>query len=174
MLHPLLRLTSAAVLLSGLALGQPAAAQVACPAKDSGGSPAIDAEHIFCGEINNSGRATGFHSRPGGVNPASVRNTGSPVAIPGAPAGIYLLSNFTIAGNGRSAVKAISTMYPDSCSPAQVLAAIRNAATTGQVSGRQFNGLSGTSCQAGNPPAPFRIKGFFNNSGGIATAYPNY
>lgn len=32
----------------------------------------VNHTHIFCGELNRRGRLVGFHSRPGGRNPATV------------------------------------------------------------------------------------------------------
>ena len=71
-------------------------------------------------------------------------------------------------------VKAFSTMFPDACSQANVLAAIRHALANGVVAGLQFNGLSGPTCQAGAPPASFNVRGFLDAAGTIVTAYPPY
>ncbi|MFI5034471.1 MAG: hypothetical protein ACHQPH_27615 [Reyranellales bacterium] len=81
--------------------------------------------------------------------------------------------NFNITQNGVTRVKAISAMFPDDCSQAAVLAAIRNAAA-GAGPAQQFHGTSGSACQAGDPPAPFNIVGFTNANGEILIAYPNY
>ncbi|MDA8231473.1 MAG: EndoU domain-containing protein [Magnetospirillum sp.] len=167
-----LRTLLAAVLLSGLALGQPALAQVSCPQDNSDGPPVVNNQHIFCGEINGKGRATGFHSRPGGIDPEPVSGIGDPV--PKGPAGIYNLYDFYITQDGATGKKAISTMFPDTCTKDNVLAAIRNARENGQVRGREFTGPSGDYCKAGKPPKPFEIKGFLDDDGDIVTAYPNY
>lgn len=102
---------------------------------------------------------------------ASLIAATAPIA--GAPRGIYRLMNFNITQNGITRVKPISTMFPDACSQAAVLAAIRNAAA-GAGPGQQFHGKSGAACQAGDPPAPFNIVGLTNANGEILTAYPNY
>jgi hypothetical protein len=154
-----------------LLIATSASAQVACPQPPDPGPPALNNQHVFCGQINARGNATGFHSRPGGINPNSVGNTGAP--MPAGPVGIYRLHDITITENGVTAVKALSTMFPDHCDQAAVLAAIRNAAASGQP-GAEFNGLSGPSCQAGNPPGDFNIRGFKNAAGDIITGYPNY
>jgi hypothetical protein len=150
-----------------------ASAQISCPQPYSPGPPTVQGQRVFCGEVRADLRAVGFHSRPAGANPNSVTNVSAPLAIPGAPAGIYRLVNFNITENGVTRVKALSTMFPDACSQAAVLAAIRNAAKGAAPSG-QFRGTSGSACQAGNPPAPFNIVGFTNANGDVMTAYPNY
>jgi Bacterial EndoU nuclease len=153
-----------------------AAAQIICPLPIWPGPPPIDQNHIFCGDINAAGNAVGFHSRPGGVNPVLTNGVAAVVGgfvtvPPGAPAGIYRLNNFTINTlAGGAAVKAFSTMFPDHCSQANVLAAIANAAA-GAAPGA-FLGMSGPTCQAGVPPAPFPITGFINAAGVVVTAYP--
>ncbi len=165
-------LLAATALFAGLTLSQSASAQIVCPQANSAGPPVVKSQHIFCGEINGQGRATGFHSRPDGHNPATVTGTGAPQPV--GPAGIYNLFNFDITQGGVTAVKAISTMFPDACSQADVLAAIRNALANGVVAGLQFTGPSGATCQAGVPLASFNIKGFLDGAGRIVTAYPDY
>jgi hypothetical protein len=151
-----------------------ASAQVACPQANSPGAPAVNNQSIFCGDVSGQpNRAKGFHSRPGGLNPNSVSSIGAPIAIPSAPTGIYRLQNFNITQNGVTRVKAISVMFPDACSQAAVLAAIRNAAA-GASPNQQFHGMSGPACQAGNPPAPFNVIGYTNTAGGIIAAWPDY
>ena len=148
-----------------------ASAQIACPIVppvDPGPPPPpVDVNHIFCGAINAAGNAVGFHSRPGGLNPVTVAGVGAPV--PTGPAGIYRLNNFQILGQP----KLFSTMFPDACGQAAVVAAIRNAGAAG-LPGQQFNGVSGPTCQAGVPPANFNIRGYKDAAGTITTAYPNY
>ena len=105
-----------------------ASAQVLCPQNNSAGPIVVRNNHIFCGEVN-AGVAGGYHSRPGGVNPVNTigllpgTNTNVPA---GAPAGIYRLNNFNIINpaTGAVAVKAFSTMFPDVCTMANVVAAI--------------------------------------------------
>lgn len=170
-----IRIASLAVmtLLAGLMVSHSAVAQVTCPQANSTiGTPVVHNQHIFCGEVS-SGKGKGFHSRPGGLNPASVANTGTPAAIVGAPTGIYNLRNFNITQGGVTRTKAISTMYPDACAQADVLAAIRNAVATGiRGANGQFTGSSGTHCQAGG--APFNIIGYLDGAGEVITAWPNY
>ena len=156
------------------ALQSPALGQVACPQPLSGGTPPVNAQHIFCGEINNSGKAVGFHSRPGGKNPESVSGTPEPRNDPHIP-GVYTLSQFHIAQGGRGAVKALSTLYPDHCSAQDVIAAIQHAYITGIRGDNSFNGPSGPTCTDNNGK-PFRIQGYTGMRNGrifIITGFPN-
>lgn len=167
----MIRLALALLLLAAA----PAHAAVSCPQPLAEGSPPIRAQHIFCGEINGSGKAVGFHSRPGGKNPATVADTEETRPDPRRP-GIYTISLFRITEGGRSETKTLSTMFPDKCSQADVLAAIRNAYQTGDKGDGSFRGMSGQSCTDGNGK-PFRIQGFTSMGRGgrvvISTAYPN-
>lgn len=150
----------------------PAAAR--CPAGLSTGTPPVAAQHIFCGEVRRDGRAVGFHSRPGGVNPATVSGTTTVRPDPRRP-GIYNLSRFRITEQGRSGIKSLSTMFPDHCDAPAVVAAIQHAWRTGTKQDRSFSGLSGSFCADGSGK-PFRIQGFTGTEGGriiIVTAYPN-
>ncbi|MDH0645753.1 EndoU domain-containing protein [Pseudomonas sp. GD03858] len=176
------RTALAALAVSGsLALGllpmTAAQAAVACPQANSAGAPAVNQQHVFCGEVEvraSGNRAKGFHSRPNGQSPATV--TGAGAGTPQGPAGIYVLRNFTITENGASGTKSISTMFPDSCSQANVVAAIQNAYNNRTaLNGNQFRGPSGASCQAGAPAASFNIVGYLDATGTVVTtAYPDY
>ena len=157
--------------LLGVLWGGPALARCVPPADQ--GAPPVRGQHIFCGEVRRDGRAVGFHSRPGGHNPAGVSDTGDRRPDPRRP-GIYSLFGFRITEDGRTGTKALSTMFPDHCDPAQVLAAIRHAWRTGTRGDAGFNGLSGDACTT-EDGRPFRIEGFTANQGGrmvIVTAYP--
>lgn len=182
-----------------LAAGAPvASAQIACPQPPSAGPVVVDQNHIFCGEISGAGIAGGFHSRPGGLNPVTgplpgVARIGiipaagpppggttinPPPPIPGAPVGVYKINNFNIIVGGAVALKALSTMFPDACTQANVVAAIQNAVAAGGFVGPNFVGPSGAACMAvpaaGGPPAPFNIRVVFNAAGQVRTAFPNY
>ncbi|KNX77068.1 hypothetical protein DA83_03795 [Pseudomonas sp. 250J] len=152
-----------------------AQAAVACPQPNSGGVPAVNQQHVFCGEVANN-RAKGFHSRPGGQLPATVAFTAATTNTPVGPAGIYVLRSFNITQNGVTASKSISTMFPDSCSQANVVAAIQNAYNNRtSLNGNEFRGPSGAHCVAGNPGASFNIVGYLNGAGTVVTtAYPDY
>ncbi len=165
--------------LLGAILAWPAAAQAQghgraeCAGGQSGGSPRVELRHIFCGEINRRGLAVGFHSRPGGHNPPTVSGTPAPRPIPGHP-GLYNLTRFQISQDGQTGTKGISTMYPDKCSAADVVAAIQHAYNNGQRTEEQFRGLSGPSCTDAEG-RPFPIVGFTDRRGGlhIRTGYPD-
>lgn len=178
-----------APLLLGVAYG-PARAQIVCPQPWSSGSPAVKAQHIFCGEINGKGRAVGFHSRPDGRNPATVAYTGDVRPDPRHP-GIYTISRFHITEHGRTEVKTLSTMFPDRCDKDAVIAAIQHAYAHGTRTGDGFTGPSGPAC-TDDRGQTFRIQGFTGTQAGtqaggqaggqrggqggrtvVMTAYPN-
>jgi hypothetical protein len=157
----------------GISLGA-SSALARCSAPLAAGAPPVKAQHIFCGELRHDGKATGFHSRPGGQNPPSVSETEDRRADPKRP-GIYTLYRFRITDHGRSGVKTMSTMFPDHCDADAVIAAIRHAWNTGTRQDRSFSGQSGPTCHDGNDK-PFRIRGFTGMQDGrivIVTAYPN-
>ena len=81
----------------------------------------MNQQHVFCGEFAGV-RPKGFHSRPGGINPATVREFA--VQDPPNPAGIY--TGKWSPGNDPAKSK-FSSMFPDSCSTAQVLKSISHA-----------------------------------------------
>jgi hypothetical protein len=168
------------IVAAGLFAGSPAAAQIVCPVAADPGPPVLNAQHIFCGETNG-GVARGFHSRPGGLAPAGVAG-GVLGPRPGAPAGIQQLVGFTIGG----LPKALSTLFPDNCTQANVVAAVRNVYNTGGAGAAaaalaartggnaSFTGFSGATCRAGVPLADFRIRVVVTPAGQILTAYPDY
>ena len=139
----------------------------------SSGSPPVELRHIFQGEINRRGKAVGFHSRPGGVNPPTISGTSDPRPVRGHP-GLYNLFRFQITQDGRTETKGISTLYPDKCSAADVVAAIRHAFNTGQSHGPQFRGMSGPTC-TDNDGQEFPITGFTGGRGElrIRTGFPD-
>jgi hypothetical protein len=81
----------------------------------------MNQQHVFCGEwINN--RPKGFHSRPGGVNPAAIQK----FTVQDRPnsAGIY---TGKWSYNNESDKSKFSSMFPDNCSTEQVLNSISHA-----------------------------------------------
>ncbi len=167
-----MKLLAAVALCAAAAL--PARAQISCPQGMSAGSPPVRGQHIFCGEINRSGKAVGFHSRPGGKNPDSVGNTRDVQPDRRRP-GLYTLRRFDITQHGQTRQKTISTMYPDKCSEADVIAAIQHAYNTGTRESGSFTGQSGDRC-TDDSGRPFRIQGFTGTMNGqtvIITGYPN-
>jgi hypothetical protein len=83
----------------------------------------LNQQHVFCGEWS-SGRPKGFHSRPGAVNPSTIREFR--VQDPPDSAGIYT-GKWT---HGSDPAKSkFSSMFPDSCSLEQVLNSISYASS---------------------------------------------
>jgi hypothetical protein len=131
-------LTTLACLAFACAVPLQAEAQINCAnlGRWSATVPPVNQIHIFCGEWNaNTRRPSGFHSRPGGLNPATVTNFGITQA-PNAQ-GIYG-GTWTYAGAPAHNPK-FSTMFPDSCSQAQVLESILHAL------------MNPTACPPGSP-----------------------
>jgi hypothetical protein len=81
----------------------------------------MNQKHVFCGEWKDN-RPKGFHSRPAGVNPMTVR--GFTVQDPPDSAGIYTGKWSHKNDPGRSK---FSSMFPDNCSAGQVLNSISYA-----------------------------------------------
>lgn len=94
----------------------------------------MNQRHVFCGEWKDN-RPKGFHSRPGGVNPGTVRNF--TVQDPPNAAGIYTGKWSHINDPGRSK---FSSMFPDNCSVSQVLNSISYASAHSEPN-----------CPAGSP-----------------------
>jgi hypothetical protein len=120
--------------------------------------PAINLTHLFAGEINRRGKPAGFHSRPGGKDPA-----GSGVArVVDRPNrfGVYT----AVVWIGRRERSKFSTFFPDRLLRADVIAAVLNAFRNGRRGGESFRGPSGLG---------FAIEGYFQG-GRIQTAYPLY
>lgn len=122
-------------------------------------SPPVNVTHIFEGEINRRGKPAGFHSRPGGRDPAGARV----VRMVDRPnrAGVYT-AEVEIRSGSRWLPKR-STFYPDRLDRAAVIAAVLNAFQH-RSGGEKFRGPSGQG---------FTIEGYFQN-GRINTAYPIY
>lgn len=83
----------------------------------------INQAHVFCGEWKN-GAPKGFHARPKGENPSTVKQ----FRVQDRPnaAGIYT-GKWTHADS--TGQEKFSTIFPDSCSAEQVLNSIAYAAT---------------------------------------------
>jgi len=120
--------------------------------------PPVNETHIFEGQINKRGKPVGFHSRPGGRNPANARV----VRVTDGPnrSGVYT-ADVEIRDGGRWLEKG-STLYPDAMSRREVIAAILHAFRERTGGGEKFRGPSGRG---------FTIEGYFQN-GRINTAYP--
>lgn len=120
--------------------------------------PPINLTHLFAGEINRRGKPVGFHSRPGGVDPAGsgiVRVVDQPNRL-----GVYS----AVVRIGRRDRTKFSTFYPDRLTRQMVIDAVLAAYHRRQRRGERFRGPSGLG---------FTIEGYFVN-GRIHTAYPIY
>ena len=105
-----------------------ASSAVICPGLGHGDDAVpINLEHIFCGELNRKNRFTGFHSRPGGKNPATIAKV---QVMPGSENanGIYEATVFWNMNRASDAqpvnASKFSTMFPDACSKRQIIASI--------------------------------------------------
>lgn len=123
--------------------------------------PPVNLTHVFEGEINKRGKPVGFHSRPGGQDPADARV--ARIVEPPNRQGVYVADVEIRNGAGRWLRKR-STFYPDRMSRQQVIAAILHAFRGRAGGGEKFRGPSGHG---------FTIEGYFQN-GRINTAYPIY
>lgn len=160
---------------------QLASAQVACPvgAIVHAGSPNINGDHIFCGELSGS-NVKGFHSRPGGVNPNNAGITNVVITAAANAMGIYNIS-FDKSGHHKN----ISTMFPDSCTQEEVENSIfyaeanRNAcpgaaqpwATCGWNRPDPVLATQGPYCEGDDPNNRFYVQ-FGLANGAINTAFP--
>lgn len=125
-------------------------------------NPNINLWHVFEGEINRRGKPVGFHSRPGGQDPANARVR----SIKNSPnnAGVYTAS-IEIKDGGEWKEK-FSSFFPDSMSQDAVIKAVLNAyKNSSDPKAQPFEGPSGLG---------FSIQGYTSNSGGINTAFPIY
>ncbi|WP_085579130.1 EndoU domain-containing protein [Thalassospira mesophila] len=127
-------LLGAAIVMTMLLAGawQKAQAQVACPGQGhSAGAYAINLEHVFCGEVNAKNRFVGFHSRPGGLNPATI-STVTVTAGSENGNGIYDATVFWNTARPGAAKPSnpskFSTLFPDDCDQDQIEQSITYAA----------------------------------------------
>jgi hypothetical protein len=126
-------------------------------------SPAINETHLFEGYINRKGDPVGFHSRPGGRDPAHARV----LAVTNAPnkAGVYT-AQIEIRASGSRWLGKSSTFFPDSMTRKEVIQAVTYAYqhATSRNSAK-FSGPSGKG---------FTIEGYLLQDGKINTAFPVY
>ena len=122
--------------------------------------PNINLWHVFEGEINRSGKPVGFHSRPGGNDPANARV----ISVRDQPnrAGVYT-ANIEVR-DGDAWKEKFSSFFPDSMTSDEVIRAILKAyAESADQNAQPFEGPSGLG---------FTIQGYTSNRGGINTAFP--
>lgn len=78
----------------------------------------VNQHHVFCGEPASGGSAKGFHSMPNGDAPSTYLSS-TPLSGPNA-AGIYTLQNINLKFGSTTYVKSMSSMFPNTCTQAQV------------------------------------------------------
>lgn len=128
----------------------------------SNSKPEINLWHVFEGEINRKGKPTGFHSRPGGQDPADARV----VSIKDRPnrQGVYT-ANIEVRDGGQWKSK-FSSFFPDNLSQQEVEEVILNAYKNSSNPKKQpWSGPSGLG---------FQVQGYTTSRGGINTAFPVY
>lgn len=187
---------------AGAAGVNPVPVQIGGGLANSRMNPQINQRHVFCGEVNAGGAATGFHSRPNSHDPRLGVAPMAPFAAQITAGVQYIVQPginhpgpYRYLGGGIQVANAAgvmvpkggagsSTFFPDSCSQVQVVASIRYAYThpfsvIGGAGGA-FTGPSAPSVGAvgyctGEAGNPFTIGGFVNQIGGawtLNTAYP--
>ncbi|WP_071871611.1 EndoU domain-containing protein [Atopomonas hussainii] len=170
----------------------PVPIQVAnAPIANSRINPQLNQRHIFCGEINGTGAAVGYHSRPNGHDarlgaaadaPLAARITAGQrfIVPPGNnhPAPYRYVANgiqvFNVLTNAWVNKAAPSTFFPDSCSQNEVVASVRyaymHAYSPAGAPNVRFSGPSAPSVGAvgfctGENGYPFTIGGYLNQIG---------
>jgi hypothetical protein len=126
--------------------------------------PPVNATHIFLGEINRSGKPTGFHARPDGEDPKSARI----VDIRQTPnrSGVYTAQIEVRDRETGTWKEKFSTFFPDRLSHGEVISAILHAYRNRERSqDAPWRGPSGLG---------FQIQGYTLRDGRINTAYPVY
>ena len=127
-------------------------------------TPAVNATHIFIGEINRRGKATGFHAKTKGQIPRDAKI----IAVKSGPnrAGVYTAMIAIYDRRSRQWREKFSTMYPDDMAPAEIIEAVLHAyALRDKGRSQPWRGPSGHG---------FPIEGYLLNDGRINTAYPIY
>lgn len=133
------------------------------------GAAKIDMAHIADGHLNASGRAVGFHARPGGVDPVTSRMVTQ--TRPANAEGVYTgrVEVRDPASGNWVAKKAESSFYPDAMSKGEVEQAIRTA----YADALRTNKVTPAGKFLGDSGHGFQIEGYSGN-GNIRTAYPLY
>ncbi|MGK8710100.1 EndoU domain-containing protein [Metapseudomonas otitidis] len=132
---------------AGAAGVNPVPVQIGAGLANSRLNPQINQRHIFCGEVNAAGVATGFHSRPNSHDPLLGAAPGAPFAAQITAGVQYIVQPginhpgpYRYLGGGIQVANAAgvmvpkggagsSTFFPDSCNQMQVIASIRYAYT---------------------------------------------
>ena len=130
--------------------------------KWSSTSPEINLWHIFEGEINRSGKPVGYHSRPGGIDPANARVK----SIRDQPNRVGVYTATIEIRDGNQWKSKFSSFFPDNMSSAEVIDAVLTAYKNSDNPKQQpWQGPSGLG---------FNIQGYTTSRGGINTAFPVY
>ena len=127
-------------------------------------SPAVNATHIFIGEINRRGKPTGFHAKTNGQIPKDAKI----LAIKSRPnqAGVYTAQVGIYDKRTQQWKEKFSTIYPDAMQPAEIIKAVLHAYNNRNQGNKQpWRGPSGHG---------FPIEGYVLNDGRINTTYPIY
>ena len=126
----------------------------------------MNVKHIFHGEINQKGKAVGFHHRGSMGHQGRARIV--QILSPPNTLGVYKAEvEIYDSKRGRWIRKGDpSTFFPDSWSRARVLIEIRGAF--------QNQILTGGNYWEGISPSGVIIRGYLDNAGNINTAYPKY
>ncbi len=127
-------------------------------------SPAVNATHIFIGEINRRGKPTGFHAKTNGQIPKDAKI----LKIKSWPnqSGVYTAQIGIYDKRSQRWKEKFSTMYPDKMEPAEIIKAVLHAYSNRNPGKTQpWRGPSGHG---------FPIEGYLLNDGRINTAYPIY
>lgn len=123
-------------------------------------------EHIFHGEINRKGQATGFHHEGsiGHNTRARITNITQKQNLHGVYVGNVEIFDFT---KGKWIKKTVdSSFYPKTWSRSRVISEIKSAYHNGCITGNKFSGVS---------TSGVIISGYVNQKGyDINTAYPIY
>lgn len=124
--------------------------------------PEINLWHVFEGEINRKGRPTGFHARPGGIDPGNARV----VRVKDQPNRLGVYTADIEVRDGRQWKSKFSSFFPDNLSQQEVINVILHAYKNSKNPNRQpWSGPSGMG---------FQVQGYTSSRGGINTAFPVY
>ena len=136
------------------------------PCKKKVANPRINMEHIFQGEINSKGQATGFHHEGsiGHSGKARIIQVVQGPNLRGVYRGKVEIFNTKTAQWVQKSVP--STFYPKTWSRSKVISEIKSAYKNGCIIGNKFSGVSNSG---------ITIEGYVNQKGyDINTAYPKY
>lgn len=126
--------------------------------------PAINATHIFQGEINRRGKPTGFHAKFNG----KVAQGAKIVRVKGRPnrVGVYTATVAIRDPGSKQWKNKFSSMFPDDMQPKEILKAVLHA-----YKNRERNKTTPWRGPSGHG---FPIEGYLLRNGKINTAYPIY